>query len=118
MGELQVLHPHGGRIIWIRNKEADEIWDALRATASTELNKDTRLQDQLERAGIWLFPETKKERSRIEYQIRWLEKQALSVEAEWSDRVWKTIFLSAQEVTRSFNDTTGGCSFGVAGISA
>ena len=50
IGESQVLHPRGGRIIWIRNKEADEIRDALHATASTEFNKDTRLQDQLKRA--------------------------------------------------------------------
>ena len=98
--EGDVLNPRGGRI-YSKKDDKDRsqgkgdgitIWTTLRERAIEEIITSS-IQGQLERAGIWLKEENDDERSEIEDQINLLEERAPTVEAEWSDRLWKKFFF-------------------------
>lgn len=95
IGEDEVLHPRGGRIEF-EISNADEIWDVLHLKM-TRLNEDSGAQDQLQlqlqRAGIWLFPETPDEGLEIEGVIKDLQENTPTVEAEWSRKLWTEYFF-------------------------
>ena len=58
-----------------------------------ELREDSSIQDQLQRAGVWLLPETCNERCEIEKRIKLLEKRLPTVETAWSTRFWQKYFF-------------------------
>lgn len=70
----------GGKIEWKLNRFAGKIWAALYETASRRLIEDSSIQDQLQSARLWLFPETEDERSDTERKIKYLEGYGSRVE--------------------------------------
>lgn len=93
ISEEEVLAPRGGRIKWRVHLDASRKWTDLRKTVEEELRGDSSIQDQLQRAGIWLVQETEDEGSEIEKRISYLEKLEPTVEAEWSVGFWQKYFF-------------------------
>ena len=102
IGEEEALCLRGGRIEWELSRTAGKIWASLHQTALRKLSEDKHIRGQLQSAGLWLFPETKKQRSSIENEINHLEERMPEIQAEWHSRLWGRYFFKLDHCEQSF----------------
>lgn len=94
ISEEDVLHPRGGRIHWGLNVTGYDTRNELKNDANRIRKRDNTIQASLQRARIWLLPETEEERSDIEAKIEHLKKDDLRTnESRWSVGFWQEFFF-------------------------
>ncbi len=74
------------------DKVAGEVWVALSETASRKFSENSSIQDQLQSAGLWSFPEAEDEGSKIEEMITYLEEEFPDIESAWKCKLWHNFF--------------------------
>lgn len=101
IGEEEALCLRGGRIEWEMSRTAGKIWASLLQTALRKLSEDQSIRGQLQSAGLWLFPETKKQRSLIKNEIKDLKERMPDIQAEWHSRLWGQYFFKLDHCKQS-----------------
>lgn len=70
ISEVDVINPRGGRIRLKEQLNARDMWKGLKDTVDRISERDSSIQESLQRARTWLLPETEHERSDIEKEIK------------------------------------------------